>query len=627
MKRTSRCLFVDWKALNGAAHGKRKLIIRENDKHMFTCPVKLCLHGDFKSTRGLRKHIDNKHQWYYYFDEQPAIKREDIDDFQPAKKKVCTSSKPAFSLIEGIGQDFLAWLCTTCGGGKNEKEARQTGNRVMKFFMQAVGNNESDNELSNEFVDCCLGSPTIIIDFLKTLETEWKLSSSASLNYVKGIGDMVDFRKSQGLTDNNLRRFTITEVYLRRARQNLRKKKNIECSRNIDLETLISRDSWASIEEMEEVIPFHIKSFKTVIAKCAGDSESVSRNELVFCIRFITTLLFLRVKCSRPMSFQFLSVQMINKARMNNGFIDQTEFKTASKYLFDTLILTDDVLQMIDLYLEHVRPRLQPTCEYLLVSTNGSQYQSLTSAMVMLVHQAIGKNINPTRYRQIIETESSDRLTLDEQRVISEDQKHSSRVAKVYYKKKQSRLVAIGGKQCMDKMTEKSRVGTKSNLVALYNEMATNFDENVLETSRRIIENDSLPSTSTGVSSVYTRRQSVEKMIDPIEKDPYEAVNSSFERETDMTVTTGRLESIVYNNEMEVNDEVATGSKAKKSGTARNARFTPEEDRFLKADIEKHGKKAWSLILKDKLFRFHETRTRDSLRMRADSVAFKKNYT
>ena len=324
------------------------------------------------------------------------------------------------------------------------------------------------------------------------------------------------------------------------------------------------------------------------------------------------------------MSFQFLTVQMINKARTNNGFIDQTEFKTASKYLFDTLILTDDVLKMIDLYLEHVRPRLQPTCEYLLVSTNGSQYQSLTSAMVMLVHQAIGKNINPTRYRQIIETESSDRLTLDEQRVISEDQKHSSRVAKVYYKKKQSRLVAIGGKQCMDKMTEKSRVGTKSNLVALYNEMATNFDENVLETSRRIIENDSLPSTS-GPSTVYTSGQSVEKTIDPIENDPYEAVNSSFERETDMTVTTDRLESIVYNNGMEVNEDVPTSSKAKKS--ARNARFTVEEDRFLKAGIEKHGKKAWSLILKDKQFHFHGTRTRDALRMRADSVAFKKSYT
>ena len=67
------------------------------------------------------------------------------------------------------------------------------------------------------------------------------------MNYVKGIGDIVDFRKSQGLTDNNLRRFTINEVYLRLPRQYLRKKKNIECSRNINLETLISRDSWVGI--------------------------------------------------------------------------------------------------------------------------------------------------------------------------------------------------------------------------------------------------------------------------------------------------------------------------------------------------------------------------------------------
>ena len=172
---------------------------------------------------------------------------------------------------------------------------------------------------------------------------------------------------------------------------------------------------------MEEVIPFHVKSFKKrkIIKKCAGGKEIVTKGQMVFCIQFITTLLFLRVKCSRPM--KFLTVTMVNKARSNNGFIDQTEFKTASKYVFDTLI---------------VRPRLKPSFDFLLISTNGTQYQSLTSAMVMLVHQAIGKNINPTRYRQIIETESSDMLTLDEQRVISEDQKHSSTVAKVYYKKK-----------------------------------------------------------------------------------------------------------------------------------------------------------------------------------------------
>ena len=74
----SKCLAVNWKVVNGAAHGRRKLIIRQNEKSLFSCPIRLCLHEDFKSSRGLRKHIDNKHGWYYYFDEQPDVKREDL---------------------------------------------------------------------------------------------------------------------------------------------------------------------------------------------------------------------------------------------------------------------------------------------------------------------------------------------------------------------------------------------------------------------------------------------------------------------------------------------------------------------------------------------------------------------
>ena len=40
----------------------------------------------------------------------------------------------------------------------------------------------------------------------------------------------------------------------------------------------------------------------------------------------------------------------------------------------------------------------------------------------MLVHEAIGKYIHPTRYRQIVETASAERLTREEQKTISEDQ-------------------------------------------------------------------------------------------------------------------------------------------------------------------------------------------------------------
>ena len=167
--------------------------------------------------------------------------------------------------------------------------------------------------------------------------------------------------------------------------------------------------------------------YKNAQVTISNGSRLLSRSNLIFSSRFITTLLYLRVKCSRPMTFQFLTVSMINKARTNGGFIDQTEFKTAAWYIFDTLIIDDDVMALIDLYLQHIRPRLNPQFYYVLLSTNGTQIQSLTTSMTMLVHEAIGKYIHPTCYQQIVETESSERLTLEEQHFITdtEDQKHA----------------------------------------------------------------------------------------------------------------------------------------------------------------------------------------------------------
>ena len=140
-----------------------------------------------------------------------------------------------------------------------------------------------------------------------------------------------------------------------------------------------------------------------------------------------------------------------SRKNKNGGFIDQKEFKTAATYTFDTLIINEDVIKVLDCYVYHVRPLLNPLCNYLLVSTVGKQYISFTTAMALLVKEAIGKYINPTRYRQIIETESWTRLTLTEQEIISKDQKNSSDVAKRFYRKHLSRDVATKGKKYIEK--------------------------------------------------------------------------------------------------------------------------------------------------------------------------------
>ena len=100
---------------------------------------------------------------------------------------------------------------------------------------------------------------------------------------------------------------------------------------------------------------------------------------------------------------------------------------------------------------------------------------------------AIGKYINPTRFRQIIETESSEKLSLKEQQLLSEDQKHSSNVAKVHYKKLRSRDVSIRAKSFLQKMISDVEVGQSSSTSSTPStEQASDSDCTITHVSTRV---------------------------------------------------------------------------------------------------------------------------------------------
>ncbi|WP_215898168.1 hypothetical protein, partial [Acinetobacter baumannii] len=104
-----------------------------------------------------------------------------------------------------------------------------------------------------------------------------------------------------------------------------------------------------------------------------GDNASANpSHDLTFCTSFIVGVLFLMVKAARPMTFQYLTVEMIQSIK-EDGFIDQTVFKTKEKYGFDTLIFTKQVLDIVNGYIRCIRPLLNPKCDYLLVTRTGQQ--------------------------------------------------------------------------------------------------------------------------------------------------------------------------------------------------------------------------------------------------------------
>ena len=118
-----------------------------------------------------------------------------------------------------------------------------------------------------------------------------------------------------------------------------------------------------------------------------------------------------------------------------NGIINQTIFKTKEKYGFDSLIFSNDVLTLIKNYINFIRPLFNQCCDRVLICRNGKQISKLSNIFGRVVFLAIGKYINLTRHRQIIETESAEKLTLDGQTCLSELQKHTSNVANIHYQK------------------------------------------------------------------------------------------------------------------------------------------------------------------------------------------------
>ena len=550
---------VNWSVIDGASPRPKRLHLeKDGADSLYHCPIQECDHDGFQSERGCRKHVNTKHSWFFYFDE-PDSKEIDfpmentIQDQTSETTKHAVKLLPSFSSSCDIGEVFTKWLTGSGGGCKKDRAAQQIVTRCLKFLRFCC---EDEEELTFDVVDFSLCSPNLLFKFIHYLQEECKLGHGGRLGYIDAISEMIDFRKLHGASEAVLRKFSATELYLKRARKTVAKMMRLQWTQDFDIETLEARGHWATMEELLEVVKFHLPRYENTVKICKSNPAQVNPSDLTFATKFVAVYLFIKVKGSRPMTYQYLTVDMIATAKEKGGFIDQKTFKTAGKYGFDSLILTDANMQVLNGYISYVRPLLKPQCDFVLVNRNGGQHGKLGGIMSKLVFDAIGKYIHPTRYRQIVETESLNQLTSEEQRILSEDQKHSSAVAKVHYQKRRSREVAVKAHECLQKLQ-----GSKGSEV----------DEDVQARFGG--------STSSSTTSVETMEKA---SLSPPRKVVIPTANLRTQR---------RLHRVM--------------------------KFTTDEDEFLKRGIDRHGYGQWTAILRDSDFKFQEERMADSLKKRA----------
>lgn len=554
-----------WSKAIGASLKPRRLNLKANKSGHFECPVKFCESEIYHSIRGCRKHVYNRHGWYYFFDDKPILNEvfpviSTTKNTYNRPKKSNTSSMPSFLKNCGLASNFNAWLKSPGGGGKSHSQAEQLSSKILKYMKFCCQDVSPCWEVPISVIDYCIGSVKLMAEFVTSLQDEWKVGYSGMIGYMNSLSHFLDYRRSMGLKPENISVLIASEIYLDRVKKFLSKKMRIEWNSVLSIEHLTSINCWATLEDLQQVIPYHADKFTHILLNSSTSESFIPSQELSFATAYIVAILFLLVKATRPMTYQYLTVSMMKRIG-NDGIVDQTIFKTREKYGFDSLVFSKEVIDIINGYITCIRPRLNPTCEYLLISRNGTQLKKLTDVFGRIVFQAIGKYINPTRYRQIVETESAMRLDPSQQDTVSADQKHTSQVAKVHYRKQQSQLVAQKAKDCMELLRS-----TK-----ITNETLSAINDKVVKTKNLQID--------------------FAKQNNPV---------------------TGPFNFDKTSNEQ-------TGGAKPGLSRQKKCTFSAIEDSFLLAAIKEHGAGRWTAILNDEKYTFHSSRKSSTLFTRAKS--------
>ena len=459
MVRQKKRTKLEWKNAVGAFEKSRRLHLFKNVENIVLCPVPHCDHEGFLTLRGCRKHVFMKHGWYFYFDNKPSemecFPQDQLNERHTYRcgGRKSTTDMPSFNMNIPFAKKLTEWLVSDSGGSKSAQQASQITRRVLKYLKFCFEDADSEWDVPDTLVEYCIAFTKMLTDFLRSLKEKWELGYAGLIGYLHAISDAIDFSVTCGGFKEGRDIVNVMEIFITRTRKAIGKKMRVEWNHILDIDYLEKQGCWASYENLQTVVPYHEPRFLAIINQAREKDDFIPSHDLSFCTHFVVSMLFLSVKATRPMTYQYLTIEMVESIKGNGGTIDQTIFKTMRQYGFDSLIFEEPYVKALKSYIAFIRPRLHPICNYVFVTRTGKQLSKLSCMLGNIVYEAVGKYVHPTRLRQIIETESAMHLNPQQQASISEDQKHSSNVAKVYYKKLRSRDVAFKAKVALQSLT------------------------------------------------------------------------------------------------------------------------------------------------------------------------------
>ena len=122
-----------------------------------------------------------------------------------------------------------------------------------------------------------------LTDFIDYVRDRWRMGYPETISYINGLGDTIDFRKSKGGFKASRDILNVIEILLSRTHKSLFKKMPAERDTTLDVDLLEKLGWWASLDDMQSVLPYNQPRFKQIIAYDKRVSNTVRPYVLSFC--------------------------------------------------------------------------------------------------------------------------------------------------------------------------------------------------------------------------------------------------------------------------------------------------------------------------------------------------------
>ena len=104
---------------------------------------------------------------------------------------------------------------------------------------------------------------------------------------MNALGHLLDFRITfTNSTSENVFVFLATEIYLQRVKCFLSKKIKLQWNEVLSVDYLDSINCWATLADLQKVIPFHANRYKQIMLNSTTPSSCIAPHDLSFATSF-----------------------------------------------------------------------------------------------------------------------------------------------------------------------------------------------------------------------------------------------------------------------------------------------------------------------------------------------------